>query len=79
MNKLKSILKKLTPENPLYVAILQTAFSVLAFIALISIMIADPAIFTLLLMLGIIFYVIYEFFKVRLRIAMRKADRKYRR
>lgn len=79
MNKLKSLFNKLKPTSPVAIAAVQTTLYVLAFIIVVVIMIKDPAVFTLLLIFAVIAYIIKELFKIRLRIAVKKAERKLRR
>lgn len=79
MNKLKALFKKLKPEDPVAIAIVQTFFYVVAFIFGLVILIKDPAVFTLLLMLAVVAFVIKELFTILLRKAVKKTERKLRR
>lgn len=79
MNKLKSLYNKLKPKTPVAIAIIQTVLYVTAFIFGLVILIKEPAVFTLLLMLAVVAFVIKELFTILLRKAVKKTERKLRR
>lgn len=79
MNKLKAFFSKMKPKNPVTIAAVQTTLYVMAFIIGLVIMIKDPPVFTLLLMLAVVAFVIKELFTMLLRKAVKKTERKLRR
>lgn len=76
MNKLKALFKKLKPETPVSIAITYTTLSILAFIAGVVILVTDPAVFTLLVMFGILVFIIVQVYNQFLKYAQKKSRRR---